>query len=173
MLNIVQHGDVFELRIDNQSFQHMYHQDRTKRAFTYDGEEESASKAYDQGAGVENPYARERLGLEGQPKKQEEDAGYGGYKKGHGVSADWINRNNSWQSEQRERREEEADINDLWKPTKSASVKENKASYDDYSKKVDDMMSFESKPATQPKQFDFNAMGVTEQEATGHIVKKA
>jgi hypothetical protein len=25
MLNIVQHGDMFELRIDNQSFSHIYH----------------------------------------------------------------------------------------------------------------------------------------------------
>ena len=32
-LNIVQHGDQFELRIDNQSFQHLYHMERTKRAF--------------------------------------------------------------------------------------------------------------------------------------------
>jgi len=38
MLNIVQHGDIFELRIDNQSFSHMYHMERTKRAFVYDNE---------------------------------------------------------------------------------------------------------------------------------------
>jgi hypothetical protein len=43
----------------------MYHMERTKRAFTYDGEEENKESA-----GVENPYARERMGLEGQPKKQ-------------------------------------------------------------------------------------------------------
>ena len=38
MLNIVQHGDHFELRIDNQSFQHLYHMERTKEAFVYEGE---------------------------------------------------------------------------------------------------------------------------------------
>jgi hypothetical protein len=63
------------------------------------------------------------------------------------VSDEWINKNNSWQSEQRERKEEEADINDLWKPTttKNVPVKEG-VKYDDYAKKDGDMMSFDTKP---------------------------
>lgn len=51
-------------------------------------------------------------------------------------------------------------------------MKEPKSSYDDYSKKAEDLMSFDVKPS-QPKQFDFNAMGITEQETSGHIIKKA
>ena len=82
---------------------------------------------------------RERMGLDSQQKK--DDAGYGGYKKGHGVSDDWMNKNNAWQSEQRERKEEEGDINEMWKPTKS----QQPSKYDDYSKK-DDII-----PKQQPK----------------------
>jgi hypothetical protein len=91
MLNIVQHGDIFELRIDNQSFSHMYHMERTKRAFTYDGEQPPS-----EAAGSDNPYMRERMGLEGQPKlakAESSDVGYGGYKKGHGVSEFWMSKN--------------------------------------------------------------------------------
>jgi len=69
MLNIVQHGDHFELRVDNQSFSHLYHMDRTKEAFIYEGE----------------PPREE-------PKADKESAndsfGYGNYKKGQQVP-DW------------------------------------------------------------------------------------
>ncbi len=40
MLNIVQHGDQFELRIDNQSFSHLYNMEKTRNAFKYEGQEE-------------------------------------------------------------------------------------------------------------------------------------
>ena len=35
---------MFELRIDNQSFQHMYNMEKTKRAFKYDGNDEEPPK---------------------------------------------------------------------------------------------------------------------------------
>ncbi len=77
MLNIVQHGDMFELRIDNQSFSHLYHQDRTKRAFVYDGQEEVRHEEHDE----------ERVQSE---RQSAQDYGYGGYKRGHpDVKQDW------------------------------------------------------------------------------------
>ncbi|CDW74612.1 UNKNOWN [Stylonychia lemnae] len=39
-LNIVQHGDKFELRINNQSFTHLWDNERTKRNFNYENREE-------------------------------------------------------------------------------------------------------------------------------------
>ena len=50
------------MRIDNQSFQHLYYQDRTKRAFVYEGSEQNDQNDEEQ---------------------KQEDYGYGGYKKGH------------------------------------------------------------------------------------------
>eukprot|EP01017_Pseudomicrothorax_dubius_P023709 TRINITY_DN2528_c0_g1_i1.p1 TRINITY_DN2528_c0_g1~~TRINITY_DN2528_c0_g1_i1.p1 ORF type:complete len:436 (-),score=98.14 TRINITY_DN2528_c0_g1_i1:118-1425(-) len=41
MLNLLQHGDTFELRINNQVFAHLYNQERTRREFG--GEEEESS----------------------------------------------------------------------------------------------------------------------------------
>lgn len=38
-LNIVQHGDKFELRINNQSFSHLWDNERTKRNFNYENKE--------------------------------------------------------------------------------------------------------------------------------------
>lgn len=36
MLNIVQYGDTFDLRVDNQSFQHIYNLEKQKNEFKYD-----------------------------------------------------------------------------------------------------------------------------------------
>ena len=57
MINIVQHGELYELRIDNMSFTHLYNQDRTKRMFVYDGKEEDRERSgYDRG----DPYNQPR-----------------------------------------------------------------------------------------------------------------
>lgn len=39
LLNIVQHGDKYELRINNQSFSHLWDNEKTKRAFNYENKE--------------------------------------------------------------------------------------------------------------------------------------
>jgi len=48
MLNIVQHGDSFELRINNQVFAHLYNQEKMKKEFQWEGgQSESQSKSYE------------------------------------------------------------------------------------------------------------------------------
>ena len=111
MLNIVQHGDIFELRIDNQSFSHIYHMERTKRAFVYDNE-----------GGTNGQETKDRNnneeGEEGNnDQEKQEDSGYGGYKKGHpGVKDDWRTKTRAWSNNQRERNDEEEEAADqMWK----------------------------------------------------------
>ncbi len=49
---------MFELRIDNQSFQHMYNMEKTKRAFKYDGnDEEPPKKQYESPKNIEGQEA--------------------------------------------------------------------------------------------------------------------
>lgn len=83
MLNIVQHGDLFELRINNQSFSHLYNQERTKRAFQFEGEQQpNVSSSYSNS----NMSSATPQSFRHQPEYQAEesvDYGYGGYKKGH------------------------------------------------------------------------------------------
>ena len=132
MLNIVQHGDQFELRIDNQSFQHMYHMERTKRAFVYENGEDNN-------------------GAEEGSKKEEEEVGYGGYKRGHQGTQDWQAKSDVWQAKKQEREEELADVNEMWKPKREEDVRQKR--YDEVSP---------PKQATKPQQpttFDFNAFG--------------
>eukprot|EP00347_Sterkiella_histriomuscorum_P019565 403341149 len=126
MLNIIQHGDHFELRIDNQSFQHLYHQDKTRREFRYDDEDKQdqdyskSNSNANQGIGsstanndngfnfdkYENYDGNKNNGI----GSTNQDYGYGGYKKGHG-EVQWGN--NSNQSNQRSK------PNDSYSPDRS------------------------------------------------------
>lgn len=45
-LSIVQHGDKFELRINNQSFTHLWDNERTKKNFSYDGGNQQSMQSY-------------------------------------------------------------------------------------------------------------------------------
>lgn len=148
MLNIVQHGDHFELRIDNQSFQHLYHMERTKEAFVYEGE----------------PSLPPPLREEEPPAGSREDSssyGYGNYKKGQAVP-DWQKQTAAWSHNQRERQLESSEINDLWKPTEDVRRKRYDDGYDD---------APEQKQSNQPKAFDFDAFSL--ELDPNVVVKKA
>lgn len=185
MLNIVQHGEHFELRIDNQSFSHLYHMDRTKRAFVFEGEETEP--------GAHNENQKREVGVttsnsKGDEVKDEEPQyGYGNYKKSHiEPKRDWQDQNKAIQHNQKERELEIQEIDDMWRPQGKESTGPKfevsdirKKRYDDTfdsNPPVGDLLEVENmRPAAKktqvPQAFDFDTFGITNDAAA--IVKKA
>ncbi|CDW88649.1 UNKNOWN [Stylonychia lemnae] len=97
MLNIIQHGEMFELRIDNQSFQHLFNQDKTRKAFVFDGEEnpQQTNKFDNYESNLGKDRREDDYNISSYKANENNDYGYGGYKKGHSdVNPNWNNNNN-------------------------------------------------------------------------------